>query len=297
MQDASASKPFPIPCKAYHFWSHQVTLGAVRRHSGNSLSKGQLLTMVVCLSLCFVKVGCCLMTQGKSGFLHSTLHVLRSKARLARGGVQSLVGCGCLPWALTIAGFSQCYFLHQDGQSTGRLSRFVFNDSESMPMPPWTDGAFLNGWVHTWATEITTILLKAICLCLTCAWPLMIATIKFCSERVCYPRLSHWWDIDEVGPRFIGKAPFLEVTLTVGGRFGTTTKTTRGQGPPICPRVMGAIQYFFLCGPPGGGCPCSSDCSRLGARSIWKSCFSFWDWFVNLGFSMVLSVHIVFRCF
>lgn len=72
------------------------------------------------------------MTQGKSGFLHSTLHVLRSKARLARGGVQSLVGCGCLPLALTIAGFSRCYFLHQDGQSTGRLSRFVFNDSESM---------------------------------------------------------------------------------------------------------------------------------------------------------------------
>lgn len=132
MQDASASKPFPIPCEAYHFWSHQVTLGAVRRHSGNSLSKGQLLTIVFCFSLCFVKVGCCLMTHCKSGFLHSTLHVLRSKARLARGGVQSLVGCGCVPPALTMAGWSQCYFLHQDGKSTGRLSRFVFNDSESM---------------------------------------------------------------------------------------------------------------------------------------------------------------------
>lgn len=51
-----------------------------------------------------------------------------------------------------------------------------------------------------------------------------------------------------MGPRFIGKAPFLEVTLTVGGRFGTITKTTRGQGPPICPLVMGAIQYFSCVG-------------------------------------------------
>ena len=38
MQDASASQPFLMPFEAYHFWSHQVALGAVRRHSGNSLS-------------------------------------------------------------------------------------------------------------------------------------------------------------------------------------------------------------------------------------------------------------------
>ena len=43
MQDASASKPFPIPCEAYHFWSHQVTLGAVRRHSGNPVVEGAVI--------------------------------------------------------------------------------------------------------------------------------------------------------------------------------------------------------------------------------------------------------------
>ena len=59
--------------------------------------------------------------------------------------------------------------------------------------------------------------LEAICLCLTCAWPLMIATSNFAVRGFAIPGFHVGGTLTRWGPRFIGKAPFLEVTLTVGG--------------------------------------------------------------------------------
>ncbi len=122
------------------------------------------------------------------------------------------------------------------------------------------------------------------CLCLTCAWPLMISTIPLAVRDLlsqAFTVVGHWWGAlgqntipwsDPFSSLFQQKQSILSLEVFFSDRRWKIWNDyencwrTRTSDLQLLALVMAAIH--FLCGLPGGGCPCSSDCSRLGARSI-----------------------------
>ena len=124
------------------------------------------------------------------------------------------------------------------------------------------------------------------CLCLTCAWPLMISTIPLAVRDLlsqAFTVVGHWrgalasWaKYNPLKWPFFIPFPAKTINPVIRDFFSDrrwriwndyeNCWRTRTSDLQLLALVMAAIH--FLCGLPGGGCPCSSDCSRLGARSI-----------------------------